>query len=87
MSLAESFAHTGFARFINSPAGRVARVAAGLAFLAWGYTQRGDTTGVVLMAIGLIPLLAGGLDLCLISALLGGPLSGAALRKSAQKHG
>ena len=84
MSLAQSFAHTGFARFINSPAGRAARLIAGGALLAWGYTLRASGTGVALMVIGLIPLLAGAFDWCLISALLGGPLSGATLRKANQ---
>ena len=81
MSLAQSFAHTGFARFINSPAGRVARIVAGVALLAWGFVERASGTGIALMLLGLVPLLAGTLDWCLISALLGGPLSGATLRK------
>lgn len=87
MSLAQTFAQTGFARFINSPAGRVARIVAGLALLVWGYTQRDGVTGMVLMAAGLIPLVAGSLDWCLISALLGGPIRGAVLRKTNQDQG
>lgn len=85
MSLAQTFAQTAFARFINSPAGRLARVVAGVALLAWGFTVRGTTTGIVLIGIGLIPLVAGSLDWCLISALLGGPLSGAKLRQTIPK--
>lgn len=81
MSLAAAFAQSGFARFINSPAGRLARIIAGLALLLWGYTQRGTTGGTALMVVSLVPLLAGALDLCLISALLGGPLRGSVLRK------
>ena len=81
MSLAQRFAKTGFARFINSPAGRVSRVVAGLALLLWGYPERANTTGLVLMLVALVPLVAGSFDLCLISALLGGPIRGAELRK------
>jgi Inner membrane protein YgaP-like, transmembrane domain len=81
MSLAESFGQSGFARFINSTSGRVLRVVVGLGLIGWGYMQRGTEAGTVLMVVGLVPLLAGVFDWCLISALLGGPLSGAAIRK------
>ncbi|MGB8435091.1 MAG: DUF2892 domain-containing protein [Burkholderiales bacterium] len=77
MSLAESFAETDFAKFINSPAGRIARIVAGLALIGWGYTQGVTTAGIILIVVGLIPLGAGVFDLCLVSALLGGPMSGA----------
>ena len=87
MSLAQAFAGTAFARFINSPAGRVARIAAGLAFFVWGYTRRSSVAGIVLMAVSLVPLVAGSLDWCIISALLGGPIRGVALRKTNQEHG
>lgn len=87
MSLAQTFARTGFARFINSPAGRWARILAGVVLVVWGYTQLGTAAGIVLIVIGLIPLVAGSLDWCLISALLGGPLRGAVLRKTDQEHG
>jgi len=77
MSLAESFGQSGFARFISSTPGRLLRVVAGIAIIGWGYTERGSNTGIILMVAGLVPLLAGIFNLCLISALLGGPLSGA----------
>ena len=80
MSIAESFGQSSFARFINSPAGRVTRLVVGILLIIWGYTQLGTTVGIILIIIGLIPLVAGALDLCLISALLGGPISGARLR-------
>ena len=78
MSIAESFGRYGFAKFINSPAGRIARIVVGLALIVWGYTSG----GIVLIIIGLIPLAAGALDLCLISVLLGGPISGKKLRET-----
>ena len=77
MSLAESFGRSGFAQFMSSTAGRLLRVVAGIAIIGWGYTARGTTTGLVLMVVGLVPLLAGIFNWCFISVLLGGPLSGA----------
>lgn len=82
MSLAESFAQSGFARFVSSPTGRITRILAGLGLIGWGYTQRAGPGGIVLILVGLIPLAAGAFDLCFISALLGGPISGARLVKS-----
>jgi hypothetical protein len=76
MSIAESFGRSGFAKFINSLAGRILRVVVGLVLIIWGFTGG----GIVLIIIGLIPLGAGALDLCLISALLGGPISGKIIR-------
>jgi hypothetical protein len=84
LSLAESFGRSRFAHFINSPAGRLARLVAGVSLVAWGYTQRGTGTGLVFVAVGLVPLAAGAFNLCLISALLGGPISGARMAKSNQ---
>jgi hypothetical protein len=85
MSIAESFGRSSFAQFVNSPAGRISRLVAGVGLVAWGYAQGGNATGLVLMAVGLVPLAAGAFDLCLISALLGGPISGARLRRGAQR--
>ncbi len=81
MSIAESFGRSGFAKFINSPAGRIARLVVGFVLIVWGYTQLNTGMGIVLIIIGLVPLAAGAFDLCLISALLGGPISGARIRK------
>lgn len=82
MSIAESFGRSGFARFINSPSGRVARLLVGIGLIVWGYTHVNTRLGFALIAIGLVPLAAGAFDLCLISAVLGGPISGAHIRKS-----
>ncbi len=76
----EAFNRSGFSRFLNSPAGRIFRLAAGAGFLAVGYVYRGHALGVISMAWGVLPLSAGALDICYISALLGGPLSGAKIR-------
>ena len=80
MTLAQAFARSAFARFVNSPTGRAIRIVVGLGLIFWGYTQRGSGLGVALMLIGLVPLAAGIFDWCITSALLGGPLSGARIR-------
>jgi hypothetical protein len=82
MSLSESFIQSGFAQFVNSTAGRIARIAAGLGLIGWGYVRGADTAGIILIVVGLVPLVAGIFNLCLISALLGGPISGARIAKS-----
>lgn len=76
----EAFNRSGFSRFLNSPAGRVFRLAAGAGFLVVGYFYRGHTLGVLSMVWSVFPLSAGAFDICYISALLGGPLSGAKIR-------
>jgi hypothetical protein len=78
--LEESFNRSSFSRFINSSAGRILRLIAGLGFLVVGYVYRGHTLGVASMVWSIFPLSAGAFDLCYISALLGGPLSGAKIR-------
>ena len=85
MKLAESFAQTGFAQFMNSTAGRVARIVAGLCLIGLGYSQGAGAAGVILVVVGLLPLAAGAFNLCFISALLGGPLSGARVLASKPK--
>jgi hypothetical protein len=78
--LEEAFNRSGFSRFINSPAGRIFRLAAGAGFLVVGYVYRGHALGVASMVWSVLPLSAGAFDICYISALLGGPLSGAKIR-------
>lgn len=78
--LDESFNRSGFSRFLNSPAGRIFRVVAGLGFLAVGYLNRGHALGVLSMVWGALAMIAGAFDICFISVVLGGPLSGAKIR-------
>jgi hypothetical protein len=78
--LEEAFNRSGFSRFINSPAGRVFRFLAGTALLVVGYIYRHHALGVASMIWSVFPLSAGAFDLCYISALLRGPLSGAKIR-------
>jgi hypothetical protein len=76
----EVFNQSSFSRFINSPAGRIFRLVAGTGFLVVGFVYRYDALGMLSMAWSLFPLSAGAFDICYISALLGGPLSGAKIR-------
>ncbi len=82
--LGESFNRSGFSRFINSPAGRAFRFLAGVAFLVVGYVYRHHALGIVSVVWSILPLSAGALDLCYLSALLGGPISGAKIRSRYQ---
>jgi hypothetical protein len=80
MSLAESFGRSAFSRFINAPAGRLGRVVAGLALIAWGAMHLSTSWGLAVLLFGLLPLATGAIDWCVLSALLGGPLTGRRLR-------
>ena len=80
MSWHERFNRSPFSRFLNSSSGRGFRVAAGVAFLVVGYLYRTHPLGVLSMLWSIFPLTAGGLDVCYISAVLGGPFFGATIR-------
>jgi hypothetical protein len=82
MRLHEAFNRSAFSHFLNSPAGRVFRLAAGSAFLVAGFIFRAHFLGVVSMVWSIFPLTAGGFDVCYISAGLGGPFSGKVIRES-----
>lgn len=74
-----NFARTGFAQFMAGGRGRLLRFVAGVALITLGIIV-GDAAGIVLMVVGAVPLLAGAFDFCVITALFGGPLSGARIR-------
>ncbi len=78
--LSDAFNRSGFSHFLNRPAGRVFRVAMGVGFLVVGYVFRSHPLGVASFVWGVLPLSAGVLDICYLSALLGGPLSAAKIR-------
>lgn len=75
------FERSGFGRFMASAAGRLIRIIAGGALIAWG-AARGWPDGSILIIVGIIPLAAGLLDFCLLSPLFGGPLSGKKIRQA-----
>ena len=76
----ELFNRSLLSRFLNSSAGRIFRLAAGAGFLIVGSVYRHHALGVLSMAWSVLPLSAGAFDICYISAVLGGPLSGATIR-------
>ena len=82
MSMHESFNRSGFSKFLNSLAGRIFRLITGTGFLVVGYIYRDYLLGVICIAWSILPLSAGAFDICYISAALGGPLSGAKIRRT-----
>jgi hypothetical protein len=68
--------------FLASMAGRVTRIVAGIALIAWGYFGLSGNTSIIVIVIGLIPLLAGIFDVCVFAPLFRLPFGGAALRKN-----
>ena len=65
-----------FAVFMASGTGRLLRIVAGLALIGWGWSMHERTAGIVLMVVGLVPLLAGVFNVCVIAPLIGAPFAG-----------
>lgn len=70
-----------FARFMATPTGRILRIVLGIAIIWIGYMAT-KPFGYVLEFIGLIPVLAGLFNICLIGRFIGAPLRGSDLSKS-----
>ena len=75
----------GFAQFMSSGVGRGLRIVAGIVLIAIGLGVVGGTGGIVLAVVGLVPLLAEVLDVCLFGVLFGALLKGSDVRARAQK--
>jgi len=69
-----------FVKFMASTTGRIVRIAAGLALVAWGLLGLGGTAGIIVAVVGAVPLLAGLFDFCIFAPLFGAPLSGPKIR-------
>jgi hypothetical protein len=69
-----------FVSFMASTAGRILRIVAGLALIAWGIMGLGGTVGIIVAVVGAVPLLAGLFDFCILAPLFGNPLSGKEIR-------
>ena len=69
-----------FVRFMASTTGRIVRVVAGIALIALGLLVLGGTAGVIVAVIGLVPLLAGLVDICVFAPLFSCPISGSKIR-------
>lgn len=67
-----------FAEMMAMPAGRVARAVLGVILVALGLSL-GGVGGIVLAVVGLVPIAAGALNVCLIAPLLHVPFRGAQL--------
>jgi len=75
-TLAAGFNRSRFSRFLNSPSGRIFRIVAGAGFIAIGLiaVAAGQLIGIAALAWVVLPLSAGALDICYVSAALGGAL-------------
>ena len=73
------FANSTFGQFMASGAGRFTRIIAGIVLITLGAWLWGGW-GIALIVVGLVPLLAGLFDVCVFSALFGGPFAGAKIR-------
>lgn len=64
-----------FAEWMSKPAGRILRIVAGLILIGVGlYFQ--TFWGYVVAVVGVVPVLAGLFNFCLIAPALGGPFRG-----------
>lgn len=61
--------------FMISPAGRLARIVAGVALIAVGFVVQG-AGGIVISVVGIVPIAAGALNVCLLGPLFGADLRG-----------
>jgi hypothetical protein len=69
-----------FVTFMSSTTGRIVRIVAGAALIAWGLVGLGGTGGIVVAVVGAVPLLAGLFDFCVFAPLFGAPMSGPKVR-------
>jgi hypothetical protein len=65
----------GIARWMARPTGRAVRVAAGGVLIGVGISMH-NSTGVVLMVVGLVPLIAGVSNVCVLAPALNCPFRG-----------
>lgn len=55
--------------FMNGPIGRVARIGLGVALIAVGFGVVGGTGGMILAAVGLVPIALGASGHCLLEVV------------------
>lgn len=65
-----------FARWMAEWPGRILRIVAGLILIYLGLRVVEGAWGTVLAIIGIVPILAGILNVCLIAPILGAPFRG-----------
>jgi len=65
-----------FAEFMGSPLGRGLRVVFGAVLIYVGLSVVQGTVGLIIALLGIVPITAGLLNLCLLGPLLGVPIKG-----------
>jgi len=70
-----------FAKWMAMPFGRILRIAAGGVLVWVGLGPIGGTLGLVVAVVGLLPILAGLYNVCLIAPLIGVPFNARNLPK------
>jgi hypothetical protein len=65
-----------FVSFMKSPVGRGLRIAFGALVMLVGINQVGGTLGVLVAAIGVVPIAAGVFNFCLAAPLFGFDING-----------
>ena len=65
-----------FVSFMQSWAGRLLRIGAGVVMMWYGLTQMAGTGGIVLAVVGVVPIAAGLFNFCLLGPLFGVTLMG-----------
>jgi len=70
-----------FISFMASRNGRIVRIVAGAVLVILGFfVIANNTTGIIVMLIGLVPLAAGIFDFCVLAPLFGAPFKGPEIR-------
>jgi hypothetical protein len=72
----------GLICWLANPTGRIARIVAGIVLVLVGLLALGGAGGIILALIGLVPLLAGLVDVCVFAPVGGLPFVGEALRET-----
>jgi len=70
-----------FAQFMSTPVGRGIRVVAGLLLIALGIAA-GGVGGAILVVVGILPILTGALNVCVLAPMLRAPFSGRGMSHS-----
>ena len=71
----------GFVHFMASVPGRIIRFVAGAVMILVGLLAIGGVGGTILAIVGLVPLLAGTFDFCVLAPLFKLPFSGRRIRE------
>lgn len=65
-----------FAKMMAGMGGRLVRIIAGIVLVLVGLLVLEGTGGLILAVVGVLPILAGVFNVCLIAPILGAPFSG-----------